>query len=141
MALSGSRAWSVGSRMSSYQLASLVTKLNISPVKRIEFSFDPFGTNVRSCRDALFHLYSNNVRVTNVNCILKVNVKSDRSDPNMNVIFNDGLKVLFKTNNLTTLELLRTFDNMCRERIIETDKDEAAPKEEAPKSKSKKKKR
>lgn len=85
---------------------------HLKTVKNVTFRFDPFSPNVRSCRDILSILGSNNVRSTNEKCRVKTKVQSDRSEPLFDVEFDDGSKVLFKTENLTTVELMTLFNKV-----------------------------
>lgn len=93
-------------------LRKLREACHLKTVKSITFRFDPFTPNVRSCRDVLSIIGSNNVRSTNEKCRVKTKVQSDRSEPAFDVEFDDTSKVVFKTENLTTVELMTLFNKM-----------------------------
>lgn len=75
-----------------------------------------------------------NIKKTNPSCSLKVNVQSDNSLPvidvkfskylwvdfgtkcNFELLLGDGHEAIFKTSNLTTLEVLQHFNKLCKER-------------------------
>ncbi|KAK7068566.1 ribosomal protein, L53 [Halocaridina rubra] len=109
--------------------------LNLKPAKRIEFNFDPFGENVLSTRNVLTYLTQDKVRDTNPKCIIKTNVLCNRANPSINIAFDTGHKLIFKTQNLSTLEVLQLFNRF----VSSTVKPEAEVS--VPKTKAQKKKK
>nr|KAG5688775.1 hypothetical protein BaRGS_030644 [Batillaria attramentaria] len=73
--------------MAHRSISKLLKSYHLRPVKAMKFSFDPYAGNV--------------------------DVKSDRSDPVMDVTFADGHKLLMKTANLSTLEILDRLWRFC----------------------------
>ncbi|KAK7863735.1 hypothetical protein R5R35_011141 [Gryllus longicercus] len=84
--------------------------LNLKPVGRIAIKFDPFGSKASETRNFLFHITLPKVRETNPECVIKTEILSDRSDPNVEFKLRNGEKVIFKAGNLTTLELLQLYN-------------------------------
>jgi len=58
-----------------------VQKVDLRPIKRVSFKFDPFTPNIVQFRDLIFHLSAAKIRETNPKCVFKTEVASDRSDP------------------------------------------------------------
>ena len=52
--------------------------VNLKPVKRMHFTFDPFNPQVKSIRHILFHFSSEKIRATNAKCVYKTDIVSDR---------------------------------------------------------------
>ncbi|XP_076332576.1 large ribosomal subunit protein mL53-like [Tachypleus tridentatus] len=52
------------------------------------------------------------VRESNMKCSLKTEVKNNCSEPQVDLKLASGQKVIFKTSNLTSLELTREFLNI-----------------------------
>lgn len=52
------------------------------------------------------------VRDTNPNCTVKTTVVCDRSEPTIKVTLVSGHKILFKTQNLETVEILKKFNEL-----------------------------
>lgn len=84
----------------------LIKRMHLRPVKKIQFTFDPYMKNVTSIRDVASTLHKPDILETNLSTILKFDIKSDRTEPRMDVVFNDGEKLVFKTSNLSQLEIL-----------------------------------
>ncbi|KAH9279609.1 39S ribosomal protein L53, mitochondrial [Echinococcus granulosus] len=85
---------------------SLLEQINLKPVKSIEFSFSPFFSHTYSIRQVCALLYRPRWRSSNDNCTLKVNVLSDKSQPQIQVTFSNGSVLVIKTANLTDREVL-----------------------------------
>lgn len=101
-----------------------VKRINLKPVKRMHFAFDPFHPSVKSIRHVLFHFSSEKIRGTNPKCIYKTDILTDRSEPTMKVELaesNENVgRFVFKTANLKTEEVLAKFN----ETILPLVKDE-----------------
>ncbi|XP_071546770.1 large ribosomal subunit protein mL53 [Panulirus ornatus] len=93
-------------------LGKQVKLLNLQPVKKIVFTFDPFSENAVVVRNTLNYFHQERVRDTNPKCSVKVNVVSTRAEPNIEVKLVDGKTVLFKTKNLQSLEILQKFNQL-----------------------------
>ncbi|GFO13886.1 39S ribosomal protein l53, mitochondrial-like [Plakobranchus ocellatus] len=84
----------------------LVKRMHLRPVRKVQFTFDPYMKNVTSIRDVASTLHKPEILETNQGTILKFDIKSDRTEPRIDVHFNDGEKLVFKTGNLSQLEIL-----------------------------------
>ncbi|KAI0217452.1 hypothetical protein LSAT2_030747 [Lamellibrachia satsuma] len=71
-------------------------------------------------REFMHHVNVPKIRQTNFNCSVKVDVLSDRTPPRIEVKFGNDDTAVFKTQNLTTLEIMKNFNDMCRERESNT---------------------
>jgi len=80
--------------------------LQIKHLNRVHFTFDPFHPQVDSIRDLLFHLTTVKVRKTNPKCLFKTSVVCDRREPQIEAKLENGEELLYKTSNLTSLEIL-----------------------------------
>ncbi|BFZ11135.1 hypothetical protein BsWGS_14174 [Bradybaena similaris] len=86
--------------------AYLVKRMHLRPVKQIKFTFDPYTQCVASVRDTATTLHLPDILETNQGTVLKFDVRSDKTEPRIDVEFNDGHKLVFETANLTHLEIL-----------------------------------
>jgi large subunit ribosomal protein L53 len=115
-------------------IAKQLRLLNLKPVKKIEVKFDPFKKNVTETREFLFSLTGTEVLATNLNCKVKTDILCDRSEPSVTFTLSSNEVIVFKTGNLTNLELLR----LCNKHITPLASTEE-PETVAPKTKSEKK--
>ncbi|XP_050726070.1 39S ribosomal protein L53, mitochondrial-like [Eriocheir sinensis] len=86
--------------------------LSLKPVAKIEFTFDPFTENAVVVRNLSNYFYQEKVRDTNLKCILKTNIVNTRAEPTVLVKLVDNKKILFKANNLQTLEILQKYNEL-----------------------------
>ncbi|XP_010733290.2 large ribosomal subunit protein mL53 [Larimichthys crocea] len=93
--------------------ASRKATVVLKAVKRIAVQFCPFESNVRSTREFLAMVGSEKVRATNMNCEVVAVVKHDKSEPVVDVTYLDGEKLVLKGANLTSSEMLSTFQSRC----------------------------
>lgn len=89
-----------------------VKKFHLRPIKKLSFQFDPFHENAKTVRDFYFHISSKKIRKTNQSCVFKADVVNDRSEPTISVDLSNGLNVLFKCSNLSTLEVSKEFNSI-----------------------------
>ncbi|XP_063593412.1 large ribosomal subunit protein mL53-like [Penaeus indicus] len=105
-----------GTLTKSAGLAAAIAKqskiLSFKPAKKIEFSFDPFRERTVSLRCILSLFNQERVRDTNPNCAVKTTVVCDRSEPTINITLASGHKILFKTQYLETVEILKKFNEL-----------------------------
>lgn len=67
----------------------------------------PSWSEIINCfRDFNSLIYSKTTIKTNLSCVVRTNILSDRSDSEVLFDLTDGKKFLFKCDNLTTLEIL-----------------------------------
>jgi len=95
-------------------LANQLKSINFSCVKRVGYSFNPFHENVESIREMMFQFSVPKRRTTNPACSFKAAVRSDRVEPEMSVTFADGHRALFRTKNLSAVEICQEFNALCR---------------------------
>ncbi|XP_059083155.1 uncharacterized protein LOC131880515 [Tigriopus californicus] len=98
--------------------------LNLQPVAKIQFTFDPIRADVGSIRHFMLITSYPKVRQTNPRVIYKTSVVSDRSDPVIRVELADGgSQIVFKASRLSILDILYEFNKI----MLPLVKDEAAP--------------
>ncbi|XP_064597632.1 uncharacterized protein LOC135464076 [Liolophura sinensis] len=102
-------------------VSSLLKSLTLKGVKKMTFRFDPYHPKVFSIRELLFITNSPRILETNLNCDVKVDVKSDRSEPVFDVEFIDDSKAVFKTENLLIEDIMTRFHRLCEEKCPEQD--------------------
>ncbi|XP_048728382.1 uncharacterized protein LOC125646228 [Ostrea edulis] len=94
-----------------------IKKINLKPLKNIKFSFDPYHGGVRSIREMMCIVNSPKLIDTNPNITTKIDIKSDRSPPEMQLKFADGHSVIFKTEHLSTMTISEKFAKLCQDRV------------------------
>ncbi|XP_076678945.1 mitochondrial ribosomal protein L53 [Andrena cerasifolii] len=102
-----------GTRTRSQGIISAIAKhlrsLSLKPVKSISIKFDPFH-NAMETRDFFFHITTPKIIATNPRCIVKPKIVSDRSEPEVTVKLLSGDNVVFKSANLTSLNILQLYN-------------------------------
>ncbi|GAB0099391.1 hypothetical protein DMENIID0001_152470 [Sergentomyia squamirostris] len=112
--------------------------INIKPVNRITFSFDPFSKNSVEIRHFLFQYSIARVKATNINCKYRTNIVCDGSPPE--VLFEltkpDGEKEKLKVlcENLTCLEILQLTNKHISQYIVEPEETSKVPVTKATKA-------
>ncbi|KAL1123206.1 hypothetical protein AAG570_002293 [Ranatra chinensis] len=91
-------------------IAKQLKSVNLKPVNKVVFKFDPFHEKVEQTRYFMFHVQTSDVIKTNLSCSFKTEVVCDRSDPVINFSLANGDKVVFKSANLTALEMFKLFN-------------------------------
>lgn len=84
--------------------------INLKPVKRIVFKFDPFDENCVNSRKFMWHFNTRKVLKTNPLCIVRTDIVCDRSEPVIDVSLTNGESIHFKTRNLNEVELMELFN-------------------------------
>ncbi|KAK9870942.1 hypothetical protein WA026_009900 [Henosepilachna vigintioctopunctata] len=111
-----------GSFTRSAGVISAITKqlklMNLKPVKKIHVKFDPFHPNAVTAREFLFHISSPKVIETNLECLIKPNVVSDRSEPEIKLELEDSGSLKFLANNLTVLEILQQINKHVSSKVV-----------------------
>ncbi|XP_014668681.1 PREDICTED: 39S ribosomal protein L53, mitochondrial-like [Priapulus caudatus] len=92
---------------------------HLESVKKVIFSFDPFRPNVKSCRDVLSFVGSSRVQETNDKCRVQLQVKSDRSEPSVDLSFENGSRCVIKTENFTTVNLMEILNRVIAQNTLE----------------------
>ena len=99
-------------------LAKQIKQVNLQPLSKITVRFDPFHEQALETRNFLFHISGKRVAATNYDCAIKTEVLSDRSDPTIICDYQkDGEKLIFKSKNLTALEVLKLFNQHVSSRV------------------------
>jgi len=97
------------------RLISQSKALNLQPLKKITFSFDPFRPEVKGIRDVMFSVSHKKCRASNPKCAVKTEILSDGSQPLVKLEFADnvtaenGVKrkpLVFRAATMTGLEML-----------------------------------
>lgn len=83
--------------------------LHLRPIKKMRFQFDPFHPDAHKLRDFLFHVSSKRIRKTSDICTIGTDIVNDRSEPLLKLLLDNGTEVIFKTSNLSTLEITQEF--------------------------------
>ena len=89
--------------------------INLQPVKKITFKFDPFTKNCTGVRDMIAVMSSEKVRRTNPKCGFKTDVVDDGSEPTMRVELggdHEGKKILFEAGLLSSHDILEQFNRI-----------------------------
>ena len=84
--------------------------LQLKPFKRLHFQFDPFHPRVASIREFLTNINTKQARKTNPKCTFRTDILSGQEEPVVTCYLENGKKIIFKTSNLTLLELLQHFN-------------------------------
>lgn len=100
--------------------------LHVKPYKRVHFQFDPFHSQAGSIREFLYNLHTKQVRTTNPKCIFRTDILSNQEEPVVTFHLEDGKKLIFKTQNLTLIELMQLF-NQYTKRFSPEEVEGAAP--------------
>ncbi|KAG7176229.1 39S ribosomal protein L53, mitochondrial-like [Homarus americanus] len=119
-------------------LAKQSSLLNLKPVKRITFSFDPLSEKAIVVRHTLNFFHLEKVRESNLKCLLKTTVLSTRADPTIEVKLVNGKTLLFKAVNLQPLEILKKFNELVSSQAEAESKTEVLTKGKLTKSQKKK---
>jgi len=80
--------------------------VNLQPVNKITFAFDPFTDDHHSIRNFMYFLNAKSVKATNVKTLMKTSILDDRSAPIVTFDLNDGRQLEIKTGRLTELEIV-----------------------------------
>ncbi|XP_049964813.1 39S ribosomal protein L53, mitochondrial [Schistocerca serialis cubense] len=91
-------------------ISKQLRSVTLKPVKKISVKFDPFQENVTETRNFLFHISSPKILSSNTSCVIKTDILCDRSEPNISFFLVNGESVIFKSKNLTALELLQLYN-------------------------------
>jgi len=102
-----------------------IRKMNLQPVKKATFSFDPMRYDFDSIRNFMYFFHKPKVLETNMKIAIKTDVVDDRSEPIMKLELNDGRDLEIRTGNLTELDILRVMNYyvlplVTEEKIMET---------------------
>ncbi|CAL1680382.1 unnamed protein product [Lasius platythorax] len=133
---SGTRTRSLGSISS---IIKHLKRVNLTPVKRIDFRFDPFHKHVKHTRDFQYYISAPKICATNPYCLMKTEIVCDRSEPTITFNLQSGEKVILKTALLTSLNILELYNKHITS-LVPPDPAELEAKKELEEKKKKKKK-
>lgn len=112
--------------------------VNLKPLTKITVRFDPFHDKTKDTRDFLFYMSSSKIAATNILCNLKTEILCDRSDPVIECDYESKEKLILKSANLTSLELLKIFNKHVSSKVeVTTDEIQQVPKKKGKISKKK----
>jgi len=94
-------------------------KVNMKPVKRVHYTFDPFHPRVDSIRHVIHHYSCERIQKSNPKCIFKTEVVCNRSEPTLKVELDEGNSLLFKTAHLTVEEIVTMINDYVLPRVKE----------------------
>ncbi|XP_063780064.1 large ribosomal subunit protein mL53 [Pseudophryne corroboree] len=89
------------------------TQLVLKSVKAIAVRMCPFESNVRATREFLEAINTKKIRSSNTNCEITVDVRHDKSEPLVDILFVDGERLVFKSSNVTCKEMVSKFSAVC----------------------------
>ncbi|XP_073532862.1 large ribosomal subunit protein mL53 [Phyllobates terribilis] len=89
------------------------TNVVLKAVRSISVRLCPFSYNVQSTREFLEVINSKKIRTTNINCKIDVDVRHDNSEPIVDILFGDGERLVFKSENVTSKEMLAKLSAVC----------------------------
>ncbi|XP_029171104.1 uncharacterized protein LOC114940543 [Nylanderia fulva] len=114
-------------------------RVNLTPVKKIDFRFDPFHRHVRHTRNFQYYISSPKVCATNPYCLMKTEIVCDKSDPTITFNLQSGEKIILKTALLTSLNILELYNKHITS-LVPPDPAELEAKKELEEKKKKRKK-
>eukprot|EP00088_Acartia_fossae_P003373 TRINITY_DN11418_c0_g1_i11.p2 TRINITY_DN11418_c0_g1~~TRINITY_DN11418_c0_g1_i11.p2 ORF type:complete len:181 (-),score=41.22 TRINITY_DN11418_c0_g1_i11:1957-2499(-) len=85
-------------------------KINLQPVKKATFCFDPIREDFQSIRNFLYFFNRPKVLDTNIKIVIKTDIVDDRREPMITLDLDDGRTLEIKTGNLTELDILRVMN-------------------------------
>jgi len=92
--------------------------VNMKPVKKVQYTFDPFHPHVESIRKVMNLLSTERIQKSNPKCFFKTDVVCDRSEPTIRLDLEDGGgSLLFKTGNLSVEEIITMMNEYVLPRV------------------------
>lgn len=88
-----------------------LSRFSLLPCEKVTVQFNPFHEKAKEIRHFLHYISSRKYTSTNPACSLKAKVVSDSSEPNVTFNFPSGKYMVIKTTNLTTLDILKLYNN------------------------------
>lgn len=86
--------------------------INLKEVKSVAVHFDPFTGDTQSVRQFVPALLGPKVRATNPQCRVRTKVLNDRSAPGFEAELASGTTLVFKTANLSVLDIVTHFKRL-----------------------------
>lgn len=94
------------------KLALATRALNLQKVKTVDISIDPLHPGNQSIRVFWHSLMAPRARMTNPNTRVKTDIRNDRQPPFFVATLDDGHKLRFNTNNMSTMDLIMSFNRL-----------------------------
>ncbi|KAM4027764.1 large ribosomal subunit protein mL53 [Anomaloglossus baeobatrachus] len=85
----------------------------LKSVRSINVRLCPFQHNAGATREFLDVINTKKIRTTNTNCKIDVDVRHDNSEPLVDILFGDGERLVFKSENVTSKEMLAKLSAVC----------------------------
>ncbi|XP_020631068.1 uncharacterized protein LOC110068046 [Orbicella faveolata] len=95
---------------------ALIRGASLKQVARVTVSFCPFDPNTSTARDFLLRVSCRRMIDSNPKCQVISNFKNDRSEPVVEVVFNDKDTLTLKTSSLRLMDMITIFNKKCREK-------------------------
>ncbi|PIK38730.1 putative 39S ribosomal protein L53, mitochondrial isoform X1 [Apostichopus japonicus] len=92
-------------------------QVSLQFVKQIRLQFCPWEKSAKETRSFFSIIATNKVRETNPNCKFKTEVKHDGSTPQVLIEFDDGKKLLFKSEHLMCKEMVQKFTAIQQQKV------------------------
>ncbi|CAH1405258.1 unnamed protein product [Nezara viridula] len=91
-------------------IAKQLRTLTLKPVNKVSIKFDPFHHKIEQTRYFMHYITAPKVQKTNLACKFKTEVICDRSDPIVTFKLANGDEVIFKSANLSVLEMFKLYN-------------------------------
>ncbi|KAM5156673.1 large ribosomal subunit protein mL53 [Mantella aurantiaca] len=92
----------------------------LKSVRSIAVRMCPFESNVVATREFLETINSKKIRSTNNNCEITVDVRHDKSEPLVDVLFVDGERLVINSAHVTSKEMLLKLGALCSAKDMQT---------------------
>lgn len=84
-----------------------VVGYSLKNIKRVEVKFNPFHANALSVREFFDHTTSKKAIKSNPECVTKVQIVSDNSDPLVTIQFNNNHKLVLNSKHLESNHIIK----------------------------------
>lgn len=88
--------------------------LSLKQVSKVKVSFCPYDPKTATIREFLRRVSSKKMLDTNNKCQVVSEVKNDRSEPQIEVVFTDKDTMNMRTADMKLMEILARFNIKCR---------------------------
>uniref|UniRef100_A0A915E6B2 Adenylate kinase n=1 Tax=Ditylenchus dipsaci TaxID=166011 RepID=A0A915E6B2_9BILA len=86
--------------------------LNLSKVKSIKVSMDPFYAGNKSLREFWYHVCDPEVKETNPSAKISTEIRNDGKEPFFEANLDDNRKIVFKTEGMLAADVLIRFNRL-----------------------------
>lgn len=106
-----------------------LSRFSLLPCEKITVQFNPFHEKAKDVRHFLHYISARKYVQTNPACSITAKVVCDNSEPNVTFNFPSGKYMVIKTANLTTLDILKLYNNHVAPKLAKEETTGAAPEE------------